>query len=365
VSGKFIIPMLMETRCSPLNLSHNRHLRIMDTGVDLKVFVLDLLSLFTALERVELAAGITVRELGLNYSSTSWTRLRFRTTLTFINIIETLDDVDSFWEFLSIHPAVEKVFVGEATSSLKSSNSYRLLRKIIPEAPRVLEGLSCFFLHIRIKKEKGTWWLKNVVMSIECGEGLVEGFCSKVQQLGHEFNGLEVLFLTTTKWDRNRRPEDPSIEVSSVASCIFGVYIVICYSLQDAFARALSTYNQLKHFSIWVPEDLKSYIEDNKQLLGLDPKYWGSAEHVYRRAAFRIAHRIAVAVPSIEQVDFLDILHNQNSVVFGENCYVIIQRDDADVKVVEGAIRFEYRSDRPYGTGSVVPVGDAWSPSML
>jgi len=99
--------------------------------------------------------------------------------------------------------------------------------------------------------------------------------------------------------------------------------------------------------------------------LGLDPNYWGSAEHIYRRATFRIAHRIAVAVSSVEQVVFSDIPHDMNSVENDyETHYVIIQRDDTDVKVVQGAMRYEYRSDGP-GKGWMVPVGDAWSPSML
>ena len=265
----------------------------MNTRGDLKAFILDVLDLFTTLERVELpnhiwkhpdvlqaihshptlltckfpdaqlraapipqvdlrkiifrkcvlqsdaqtsilkqllAAGVMIEELRLHCSSTSWTRLRFPTNLTSIRIIITLDDMDSFWESVSIHPAVRKVSVKQATSSLKSSNSYWLLRKIAPEALQVLEeGLSCFIGSTAIKKEKGTWWLKNVVMSIECGEGLVEGFCSKVQQLGNEFHGLESLVLTPTKWDRNRGPEDPSIEVSSAASCIYIIYIIYIY----------------------------------------------------------------------------------------------------------------------------------------
>jgi len=175
----------------------------------------------TSILKQQLDAGIMIRQLYLNCSSTDWTRLRFPTTLTFIGIVKTLDDMDSFWEFVSIHPAVQMVSVREGIRSLKSTNSYWLLGKLVPEALRVLEeGLSCFISSIAIKKEKGTWWLKNVEIKVECGEGLVEGFCSKVQQLGSVFNGLESLVLMATKWDRNRGPEEASIEVSSAASCM-------------------------------------------------------------------------------------------------------------------------------------------------
>jgi len=314
----------------------------------------------------QLEAGVMIEELWSRCASTSWTYFQFPTNLTSIRISETLDDMNSFWALISNHPSIQVLSLkGEGIPPLRLSNSFRLIEKVAPQAATVLEeGLSCSVSSIVIKKENGTWLIKDVEVEFECGEGegLVEGFCSKVQRLGSVFNGLKSLFLTTAKWDKNRKLESPSIEVSSAASCIVEPYIVTYNTFQDIFARALSTYTQLKHFSMRLPEGLTSYIEENIHLLGLDSRYRGSTEHVYRRATFRIAHRIALAAHSIEQVNFSGIPWDMNSVTNGWTTnHVIVQRNNADVKVFRGEMQY----GKPEGQERMVVVGDAWFPSEL